>query len=469
MLAATSSGQGSTALLLMHFFGGAAREWNEVVALLSPNIRTVAIDMPGFGDSADVPGYTVTAMADSVSALIASLVADGSLTRFVLAGHSMSGKVASVLASRVQQNTPGSEHLRGLAGLVLVAPSPTAPEPIPDDKRATMLDALSEIHPDDRERARRYVTKNESRDIPEPILTRATDDVLRMNRAAWAAWIEHGTREDWTDRVGTLHLPTLLVVGENDTSLGLEVQQRLTLPNLTRATVQVVPGSGHLIPMEKPAELARHLADFLHALEVTVPQPYLDLIHSDRVSPRTRELLLKRLEPRGWTPQALTPAQLQTLRAVVARVIPQETPAIDLAAFIDEQLASGVGNGWRYAALPPDREAYAQSLDRLDEMASALHESSFASLTPEQQDGLLTQIAAAGPIQRPHLARWFEDLRADAVAAWMAHPRTLARIGYSGIGIGGADTPHAGFVSIGPGVVEPWEPAPSQPQPEKRS
>jgi hypothetical protein len=40
----------------------------------------------------------------------------------------------------------------------------------------------------------------------------------------------------------------------------------------------------------------------------------------------------------------------------------------------------------------------------------------------------------------------------------MAHPAALARIGYSGIGVGGANTPHQGFVSIGPNQREDWEP-----------
>ena len=67
-----------------------------------------------------------------------------------------------------------------------------------------MLAALGEEKHGDRARARRaYITKNEERDIPE-VLHRAVDEVLKMNRAAWVAWLEHGSKEDWAERVGVL-------------------------------------------------------------------------------------------------------------------------------------------------------------------------------------------------------------------------------------------------------------------------
>ncbi|QHN02089.1 alpha/beta hydrolase [Granulicella sp. WH15] len=433
MLAANSTGTGSPTLILMHFLGGSAREWQEVVAALGPQVHTVAVDLPGFGDSAHLPGYTVTEMADAVAELIDSL----HLERYLLVGHSLSGKVAAVLAAR---------RPTGLEGIILIAPSPPGPEPMAPGKREKMLAAFGALQPDDHLRARAYVTKYEERILAEDVLARATEDVLRMNRAAWTAWIERGSLEDWSARVGTLTLPTLLVTGDRDTSLGLAIQQQTTLSHFPNAITKVVAECGHLVPMEKPHELATLIAEFLATL--SIPQPYLNFIHSDRVSPRTRELLLERTKPRSATPRALTEAQMTTLRAVVARVIPQQQNPIDLAGFIDERLAAGHTDGWRYDVLPPDREAYAASLD-------ALAAQSFSILPAADQDAILHQIAATPSAQ----ARWFEDLRADAVKFWMAHPQTLARIGYSGIGIGGAHTPHAGFVTLDPGTTEPWEPA----------
>jgi hypothetical protein len=56
------------------------------------------------------------------------------------------------------------------------------------------------------------------------------------------------------------------------------------------------------------------------------------------------------------------------------------------------------------------------------------------------------------------LRAWFEDARADAVKLYVAHPDTLARLGYSGIANGGDGMPKSGFVRIGFGERESWEP-----------
>lgn len=432
---------GEATLVLLHFLGGSVREWDEVIADLGPGFRTVAIDLPGFGGSAHIAGYSVQAMADAVSEVIARECPG----RFVLVGHSMGGKVAGVVARRMASSA-------ALSGLVLLAPSPPSPEPMTQEKRDGMMGSLGVRRGGDRNHARAFITRNEERDIPAPVVARAVDEVLRMNRAAWRAWLDSGSREDWSERVGVLQLPALVVAGERDASLGPETQRRVTMPHLAHATLRTLPGCSHLIPMERPAELAGMLRDFLQSLPAPhVPAAYMDLLASDRVSPRTREVLEARLDgPAGSN--VFTPAQLLTLRLLLARVVPQSSGAdIDLAGYIAARLASGKGDGWRYAVLPPDLEAYRHGLDALaaigfDRMDEAAQHAAIRLLDESK-----------GSPQ----ARWFEDVRADAAAAYMAHPATMARVGFSGIGVGGANTPHHGFVSIGINDAEAWEPNPA--------
>jgi pimeloyl-ACP methyl ester carboxylesterase len=119
------------ALVLLHFLGGSLREWDEVVALLGDSFQTLALDLPGFGSSAAITGYTVAEMADAVQATIAA----AGLSRYVLVGHSMGGKVAAVIARRMEDSQSAA-----LAGLILVAASPPGPEPMEDAKRAAMID-----------------------------------------------------------------------------------------------------------------------------------------------------------------------------------------------------------------------------------------------------------------------------------------------------------------------------------------
>ena len=278
-------------MVLMHFLGGSGREWDEVVGLLGDQFRTMTVDLPGFGGSAEVTGYSVAEMADAVEAA----VREAGLQRYVLVGHSMSGKVAMVLARR-EASRVGS----GLAGLILVAPSPPSPEPMTQEKRGGMVAGLGERRSDaeDWERAKAYITKNESRDLSDAVMERAAREVLRMNRTAWVAWVMHGSMEDWRERVGALELPALVVAGKKDGGLGPEAQEELTMPHLRDGVLKVVETSSHLVPMEAPEVLAGMMKEFLAGLEEggdLVGPEYLAFLGGDRVSPRTREVLERRM------------------------------------------------------------------------------------------------------------------------------------------------------------------------------
>lgn len=188
----------------------------------------------------------------------------------------------------------------------------------------------------------------------------------------------------------------------------------------------------------------------------TVPVDFGQLIASDRVSGRTRGIHARRAlaDDPNRRPVTLTETQLATLRVLAARVVPQEAAqsSIDLAARVDAQLADGQGDGWRHADLPPDPAAYARGLDSLGDLAT---------LDPAEQDALLTELAAgerAGSdgLSGQQLALWFEDACTDLVRQWVAHPATMARIGYDALATGGEEL--VGFVRLGADERESWEP-----------
>ncbi len=201
--------------------------------------------------------------------------------------------------------------------------------------------------------------------------------------------------------------------------------------------------------------------------EPAIDPAYLALIHSDRVSERTRQVLLKRAEPPVTAHTVLTEAGWTTLRAVVDRLIPQAGPErIDLVTRIIADLDAG-GDGWRFTDLPPDAYACPAGLRTLAEVARAEGEP-FTALDGPKQDSLLGR-AAAGKLGAAHETRpgylsagqmklWFEDLLSAAARLYVAHPATLARIGYSGIANGGDGPRKQGFVRVGRADPEPWEP-----------
>ena len=430
-------------LFLLSFLGGTGWQWRGVRRALH-SIRTVTVDLPGFGDSAEIKGYGVAAMADHVAA---AKRASGPGS-WAIAGHSMGAKVAAALARRAEAGEPG---LEGLTHLIALAGSPPAPEPMLESKRAEMLTWFRGGAEQSLREAAGYVAGNVAEALDPETHARAAEEVVRTNLAAWRAWLESGSLEDWSDAVGILQTPALLIAGGADEALGPDAQARLLAPHFADAQFASLPGAAHLLPLE----CAQEVADLIRAHLGAPPKlesAYLRLITSGRVSANTRAALLKRLPDPA--PTVLAPDLLATLRAITGRVLPQPPGSgLDLAARIDAVLA-GPGDGWRFDALPPDAEAYRTALAALP---------GFASLDLAAQDQTLAAIADGtwqGVLAPSAMQLWFEDVRAAAARAFVSHPCALARMGYSGIAYGGDKDQKPGFTALGPGEREPWEPEP---------
>lgn len=410
------------------------------------------LDLAGFGAAQHETGFSVEAMADAVAAQIRTHDPD----RWMLVGHSMGGKIATILAHRAEHGG----RLPGLIGVVLLAASPPSAEPIDDDRRGAMLGWVDD-GPIGEKDARDFIDQNIAAALPSAAYDGAVADVKRANPMAWRAWLERGSREDWSDHVGTLQTPALIIAGAEDGDLGEANQRALNMPHYAHARFESVAQAAHLIPLEQPEAVARLIREHVDAIgPATVPADYARLIASDRVSARTRTVLTGRAiaDDPDYEPQIVSVSQLATLRALVDRVLPQSR--IDLAARIDAHLAAGGGDGWRFAALPVDAEAYRLGLDTLDGLADR----QFAALKDEDRDALLHRIEAADwsadtPLTPDQMTLWFEDVRADAVRIWLAHPASMARIGYDGFANGGDGVRKQGYALTAADERERWEPA----------
>ncbi|WP_407316057.1 alpha/beta fold hydrolase [Pseudomonas sp. nanlin1] len=249
MLAHSQQGQGSPTLVLMHFLGGSHRTWFPTLPYLDGQHRCIALNTPGFGDAADQDGYSVSAMADQVDATLRELGVD----RCVLVGHSMTGKVAAVLAARQPDY---------LAGLVLVAPSPPGPQPMSEADRDQQRG-----YGKSRAEAEAFIDQSSAHRLPDNVREVAIADAQRLNLNAWRAWVDHGSREDWSQRLGTLDYPVLLVCGADDQQVpGPDEQRRTTLAAFTNGRLAVIPGAGHLMPLQTPQALATLILDFAKTL-----------------------------------------------------------------------------------------------------------------------------------------------------------------------------------------------------------
>ncbi|MEA2421194.1 MAG: 4,5:9,10-diseco-3-hydroxy-5,9,17-trioxoandrosta(10),2-diene-4-oate hydrolase [Thermoleophilaceae bacterium] len=103
---------GAEPLVMLHGLGATKAEFLPTVPALAPEFRTIAIDLPGFGDS-DKPfpaAYDPRMFARWVQALLDALELD----RVNLLGHSMGGRVALEV---------GMRHPERIDRLVLMTPS----------------------------------------------------------------------------------------------------------------------------------------------------------------------------------------------------------------------------------------------------------------------------------------------------------------------------------------------------------
>jgi gluconate 2-dehydrogenase gamma chain len=184
------------------------------------------------------------------------------------------------------------------------------------------------------------------------------------------------------------------------------------------------------------------------------------LLETDQVTDATRQALTDRLTKQIQAPNFFSEDELALLKAVCDRLIPQpeRTEPIDIAGGIDERLANGKSDGWRYDVLPADGDAYRAGLQGIDESAQALRQRPFLQLTGDQQDDVLrlVQLADAPGTTWDKIPaeRFFEELLAEAISNYYSHPLAQEEIGYVGM----ADVPTWQHVQLN--ELEAREPKP---------
>lgn len=242
-------GDGDLALVFLHYWGGSSRTWRHVTAALAKAYRTIATDHRGWGESdAPADGYALADLADDAEGVIRAL----DLRRYVLVGHSMGGKVAQLLASR---------RPKGLAGLVLVASAPPSPLALPAQARDMMAAA--------------YRTRQTVETTIDQVLTarplapadraQVIADSLRGAPQAKRAWPTSTSREDIREAVAAINVPTLIIAGEGDRVDTIDAVKTELLPRIPGAVLQVLPRTGHLSPLEAPADVAGLISRFAAA------------------------------------------------------------------------------------------------------------------------------------------------------------------------------------------------------------
>jgi 3-oxoadipate enol-lactonase len=243
-------GEGNPAIIFLHYWGGTSRTWRRVAAGLQDKFRTVAYDARGWGQSDKASAsYALNDLADEVLALVREV----GINEFVLVGHSLGGKIAQLAASRRPE---------GLVGLVLVAPAPPTPLRFTEEMRETQIHAY-----DKRENVLQTIRFLSARMPPPEIVEQIVEDSMSGSQAATLAYPTSSILEDISSAVAKIAVPTLVLAGELDQLDSIEQHRSEVVARIANAQFEIIPRSGHLIPIDEPEELARRIGKFVSALK----------------------------------------------------------------------------------------------------------------------------------------------------------------------------------------------------------
>ncbi|QYE35674.1 MULTISPECIES: alpha/beta fold hydrolase [Sphingosinicellaceae] len=170
---------------------------------------------------------------------------------WIAVGHSMGAKVA------LESAVCGAP---GLLGLILISPSPPTPEPISDEARRKALAAWG-----NRAAATVNLTAITGGAVSAEVLAQCVEDELSVDEVTWRWWYTTGSLVDISAAASKVNLPVLVLTGDNDKVLGLEVAVGVTR-HFANAALDIIPGGGHLVPLEQPGVVAGHIREFASRL-----------------------------------------------------------------------------------------------------------------------------------------------------------------------------------------------------------
>jgi 3-oxoadipate enol-lactonase len=250
------TGSGSQTLVLVNGVGDDLEGWaNQVGDFERAGLRVVTFDNRGVGASSQPSGpYTSGQMAADLKALVTEL----GLTRFHLAGVSMGGVIAQEyavehpgdLASLVLANTfAAADPFTAAAFGTWVTVAEAAGMPVMMEQQAPWIYSAA-------------FYQQHSERVAELI---AAAQQSTQSPAAFAAQMAALTGHDCTDRIGSLNVPTLVLVASDDIIIRPELSRRLfdALADGV-GTWRVVPG-GHAAFWEDPGPWNRAVIDFVQA------------------------------------------------------------------------------------------------------------------------------------------------------------------------------------------------------------
>lgn len=226
---------------------------------LFTNYRLIALDLPGYGESAPPKdpekGYSFVGFADAVAEVVKMI----GLDNMIAVGWSLGGHVALELTSRLPQlkgllitGAPPIEiSLKGLQ----VGFKAARPEVLACFGKGNLTYAEAELLAT----VSGYDYSNEKKFIVDAILQ--TDEGAKT---IYPQSILKGIGQNEVKIVAEWPQPIAVVAGQLDNAINTDyIANQVKFKNLWENQVQIIPGGGHAVFMECPDEFNRVLLRFL--------------------------------------------------------------------------------------------------------------------------------------------------------------------------------------------------------------
>jgi pimeloyl-ACP methyl ester carboxylesterase len=225
-------------LLLVHGAGGRGESFLPQLSNLK-EINVAALDLPGHFAT---PGPGRRAVGDYAE-WVGEFLAAGPLRPVVL-GHSMGGAIVQELALA---------HPELMRGVILMSTGPHLPV------NPALLAAILQDFPS---AVRTMVGWAHSKGVDPAILRQGVEHMGQNDPQVLHGDLSACQAFDSSARLAGLSLPTLIVVGDQD---------KMTLPELSRAMAQAIPdaelkiieGGSHMLHLEKFREVNQAIAEFM--------------------------------------------------------------------------------------------------------------------------------------------------------------------------------------------------------------
>jgi len=248
------SGKGKNRhILFIHGLGSAADRWMKIPDVLSTDFHSIAIDLPGFGES-DKPveiDYTIDQFRNFILSFLKKISIYNEQINLI--GHSLGGYIASEIAIQNQN------HVRQL---VLIDSSGMLDHPTPILEEYFEA-AMNPTKDNVRKAFEKMVTD------PSRISSQLVNGFIRrinLPNAKYAfesTLVNSATTQIGLNRLRQINnIPTLILWGAHDKVIPLE-HSKFFKDAITNSRLEVIDDAGHAPFTEKPDQVCELLRNFL--------------------------------------------------------------------------------------------------------------------------------------------------------------------------------------------------------------